>query len=98
MVPTADDPATGRACPVHQPRGRLRHDVLLGLGRLVRLLAGDAGVQHDRRDHDAARHQGDEHPLGQRASRAGHLRAARDRGVDVLACLERPLALDVGVA
>ena len=39
---------------LHQPRVCLGHRELLRLRRLVRLLAGDAGVQDERRDQDAA--------------------------------------------
>ena len=47
-----------------QPGGRRGHGVHLRLRRLVRLLAGHPGVQHQRRDHDAARHQVDQHLRG----------------------------------
>ena len=57
-----DDAPTGRAGDVDQPGRRLRDREPLRLRRLVRLLARHAGVQHQRRHHDARGHQVDQQP------------------------------------
>ena len=93
VVPTATTRPPAARVSVDQPGRRLRDREPLRLRRLVRLLAGHAGVQHQRRHHDARGHQVDQHLARQRPPGARHLRAARDRGVHVLQVLDRPRAV-----
>ena len=93
-----DHPAARRPGELDQPSRRARDRQPLRLRRLVGLLARHAGVQHQRRHHDAGGHQVDQHLARQRPPGAGHLRAAGDRCVHVLQVLDRPLAVQVGVA
>ena len=85
-----DDPATGRQGAVDQPGGHRGDREPLRLRRLVRLLAGHAGVQHDRHHRHAAGHQPDQRALGQRTPGARHLGAAGPVGVHVLQGVQRP--------
>ena len=57
VVPTATTRRPASSAPLTSARGGGGHGEPLGLRRLVRLLARDAGVEHERRDGDAARHQ-----------------------------------------
>ena len=83
VVPTAiTRPARG----VDQPRGVLGDAVALGEGRLAALGRGDAGVEHERRDRDAAGDEAGDELGGERPPGAGHLGAAvlqREHGLVV---------------
>ena len=57
VVPTATTRRPARRVLVDQPGGDLRDGEPLGVGRLVQLRAGDAGVQGQRDDRDAAGHE-----------------------------------------
>ncbi len=89
-----DHPARG----VDRRGGAGRYAEALGVGRLPELERGDAGVEHDRGDGDAAVLERLEHPRAERPAGARHLGAAGLVGEDGLIVGQRPRGRRVPVA
>src|SRR5918997_4855939 len=96
--PDRDDSPARRARRVYQAGGLGWYAVELLVGRLVIFEAGDAGVQDQRRDLEAAGYEVRDQLRRKRSSGRGHLGAARLRGVDGLIIARRPALPDVPVA
>ena len=98
VVPTAITRPPPLVRGVHQARRVPRNAEALRVGRLVALLRGDAGVQHDRRDEHAPVTSRVISSGRERAPGAGHLGAAGLGGVDGLVGGQRPASRHVAVA
>ena len=70
----------------------------LGVGLLVFLQRRHAGVQYQRGDADTLGYQPSDELRGEGATGAGHFRAPRLGGVDVLVGAERPCPPDIAIA
>ena len=93
-----DDATAPAVHGVDEPGGLLRDPKPLRIGALVTLLGGDAGMQHDRCDEDAAGNEPCDQVCRERPAGARHLGAAGLHCVDVLVGRERPRPWHVPVA
>ncbi len=96
--PDGNHPASDAVGLVDQPGGGVGDREPLGLRGLVGLLAGDAGVEHERCDHHAAADQAHQDAFGQRSAGARHLGAAGPVCVHVLQVVQRHGGVQVAVA